>query len=200
MKKPDVGVIFDNRIPKDFFKEFEEETRTKNFSLILNPREPTGPMACLEWFMVPIIGAFIAKSYFDGFLKEMGKDHYQILKQNLSQLTTKAMNTPRIEPTLLGTDGKLSTNNPFSLAFSILGESGEGFIFKLLIPKATKEIDYGLIASSFMDFLSDYHLGLQSLTSIGFPTETDQLLPHTVFVHYDFDTHSIRWLNEQDYR
>ncbi|ACX87490.1 hypothetical protein Pecwa_1703 [Pectobacterium parmentieri WPP163] len=73
MDKPDIGLIFDERIPNEFFEDFESSIKSEGLNLMVASREPTGAMACPEWFIFPVIAAFIGKSYFDGFLKEMGK-------------------------------------------------------------------------------------------------------------------------------
>jgi hypothetical protein len=50
----------------------------------------------VEWFIPTAIVFFVAKSYFDGFLKEAGKDHYQLLKSKLSKTAAKTMGNPPI--------------------------------------------------------------------------------------------------------
>ncbi|MEI7341417.1 hypothetical protein WCT87_08005 [Pectobacterium brasiliense] len=199
MKKSDISIIFDENIPVEFFEDFENNVEVEGLNLVFKSREPIGPMACAEWFILPVVFAFIGKSYFDGFLKEMGKDHYQSLKENLSNLTTKVMKNPRIEPTLFGSQGKISSNNPFSLAFSILAEAENGYTFKLLIPKQISSTNYNLIVNRFMEFLSDYHLGIKTLESIGCVLEGKRPPSNIVFVHYNSANDSIEWLNDRDY-
>lgn len=200
MKKSDIGLIFDENIPSEFFEDFENNIKADGLDLVVESRESTGPMACSEWFILPVIFAFIGKSYFDGFLKEMGKDHYQSAKESLSNLTTKIMKEPRIEPTLFGSQGKISSNNIFSLAFSILAEAEDGYTFKLLIPKSINGDNYGLIVNRFMEFLSDYHLGFKTLESIGCVFEGYRPPSGIIFVHYNSKNDSIEWLNEKYYR
>ncbi|HCR9765997.1 MULTISPECIES: hypothetical protein [Enterobacterales] len=200
MKKSDISIIFDENIPAEFFKDFENDVEVQGLNLVIESREPTGPMACAEWFILPVVFAFIGKSYFDGFLKEMGKDHYQSMKESLSNLTTKVMKTPRVEPTLFSTKGKISSRNPFSLAFSILAEAEDGYTFKLLIPKTINGGDYSVITNEFMDFLSDYHLGFRTLESIGYVSEEYRPPSDIIFVHYNPTNNSIEWLNEKNHR
>ncbi|WP_114192107.1 hypothetical protein [Edaphovirga cremea] len=200
MNKPDVGVIFEESLPSEFFEDFESNVKAEGLNLVVESRKPLGLMACPEWFILPVVVAFIGKSYFDGFLKEMGKDHYQSMKESFSNLTNKVMCNPRIEPTLFGSQGKIITHNPFSLAFSILAEAENGYTFKLLIPKSISGDNYGLIANRFMEFLSDYHLGLKTLESIGCVFEGQRPPSNIIFVHYNSCSDSIEWLNEKDYR
>jgi hypothetical protein len=198
--KPDIGVIFEDSVTSDIFEVFENDVKADGLNLVVESREPSGPMACSEWYLIPAVLAFIGKSYFDGFLKEMGKDHYISFNESLSNLTKKVMTTPRIEPTLFGSEGKINYNNPFSLAFSIHAEAEDGYIFKLLIPKLTSNCDYGLISSKFMEFLSDYHSGGQTLDSIGCAWKTVRPPSNIIFIHYNVEKDTIEWLDEKDYR
>ena len=200
MNKPDIGVVYEEGISGDFFGKFQDDVQADGLSLVVESREPMGAMACAEWFIIPAVGAFIASSYFSGFLKKMGKEHFHSLKASLSNLTNDVMATPRIEPTLFSTDGKVSSNNPFSLAFSVHADAEDGNTFKLLIPKTVLGGDYGSITNKFMEFLSDYHLGLQSLDSIGCAWKSERPPSGMIFVHYNSKTDSIEWLDEQDYR
>ena len=200
MEKPDIGVVFEESISRDIFDNFESNVKTDGLNLIVESREPLGPMACMEWIIMPAVAAYIGKSYFDGFLKEMGKDHYQSITDNLSNLGNKVMATPRIEPTLFGSKGKISTNNPFSLAFSIHAEAENGYMFKLLVPKSISGADCGIIVNKFMEFLSDYHIGLQTLESIGCELNGARPPSNMIFVHYNIDKDCIEWLDEKDYR
>lgn len=93
----------------------------------------------------------------------MGKDHYQTLKGKLSNLSNDIMSKPRIEPVLFRSKGKISGKNPFSAVLAIYSESIDGYTFKLLVPKATGSLDYSPHIHTFLEFLSDYHLGIKDL-------------------------------------
>jgi hypothetical protein len=88
-------------------------------SVHLEERQPLGPLAGVAWMMFTAAFVYIGKSYFDGILKEIGKEHYQILKIKVAELTKKTMEIPRIEPILMGTAGKVEEDDPFSMAFSV---------------------------------------------------------------------------------
>lgn len=124
----------------------------------------------------------------------MGKDHYAILKRKLSETTTKVMSQPRIEPVLFGTNGKISKENPYTLAFSVYAEANDNRRFKLLLPKPAEDNDYNEIIEIFLEFLSEYHSGLKELGEIGFNTNT-KLPSGLIFVHVNPITKSIEWLD-----
>lgn len=199
MQKPDIGLIYNEHLPNDLFEDFKKSLEHDGLSLEVQAIPDPGPFACAEWFIPSLIMVFIAKSYFDGFLKEAGKDHYGILKKKLSETTQKAMQIPRIEPILFATEGKTSKNNPYSLAFSIFAEANDGNRFKLLLPKPSDYNNYTEIVSTFLDFLNDYHSGVKSLESIGFGSDHRITAGH-IFVHMNQSTKKIEWLDEKLYK
>lgn len=199
MQKPDIALIYENSLPSEIFEDFKNSLNNKNLNISVDSRPPNGPQACVEWFIPSLVVAFIGKSYFDAFFKEMGKDHYTALKAKLSGVATQVMSTPRIEPTLFGSPGKLSTENPYSLAFSIYAEANDGHRFKLLIPKPSESNDYSEIVNIFLDFLSEYHSGLKNLEDTGFDSSAKPP-SGIIFVHVNQESKCIEWLDQRNYR
>ncbi|EGR1102533.1 hypothetical protein EFU27_18810, partial [Vibrio cholerae] len=119
-----------------------------------------------------------------GFLSEVGKDLYQMVKDKISSLCTKTMRKPRIEPAFLGTEGKISPNNPYSSAFSVYSDAGLGRRFKLLVPKYSNDVDYNKIVHAYLDFLKDYNDGLVSEKDIGLDLEKT-MISSTILVHFN---------------
>ncbi len=54
--------------------------------LVVESRPSNGPLAGLEWLIPTGVILFLAQGYFNGFLNEMGKDHYEVLKAGLKAL------------------------------------------------------------------------------------------------------------------
>ncbi|MES9903670.1 MAG: hypothetical protein ABW168_13475 [Sedimenticola sp.] len=199
MKSPDIALVYNEHLPTDLFSEFEESISNHGLTVKVESKPEDGPYACHEWFILTTAAAFVASSYFSGFLKEAGKDHYQALKSGLSGLTNKVMSIPKIEPVMIGTKGKISSNNPYTLAFSIYAEANDGNRFKLLLPKPHDIDDYTEIVYVFLEFLNNYHSGVSSLENIGFELETKP--PSSlIFVHMNQETKKIEWLDERKYR
>lgn len=197
MNKPDVALIYEEGMPSELYIDFEKALHNPNIRIAIESRPPSGPQACLEWFIFPIVAAYIAKPYFKALFGEMGKDHYLLLKEKLSETAGKVMSQPKIEPVLLGSAGKLSTENPYSLAFSIYAEANDGKKFKLLLPKKSSvENDYNEIVNVFLDFLSEYHAGIKQLDEIGFDSNANPP-SGLIFVCVDPITKSIEWLDHR---
>jgi hypothetical protein len=192
VQKPQVGILHTERFDSSIFEEFLSEIEHDNLDLQVQETPEPGPFATVEWFIPTAIIAFIAKAYFEEFLKEMGKDHYNALKLSLAKLTKKTVSQPRIEPVLMSTSGKVSSDNPFSMAYSILAEGNDGYRFKLLIPKYSSSINYETIVLKFMDFIAEYHaLGLDSAAAEQIARSGSP--GGTILVSYNPETDSIEW-------
>jgi hypothetical protein len=89
--------------------------------------------------MVPSHGAR-AKSYFDGFLKEAGKDHFAALKKRVGALWSKFFGDGR-EVAIASGAHKVSRNPKYSLSFSIVADAGGRRALKLLVADATSRDD-----------------------------------------------------------
>lgn len=126
----------------------------KTEGLILeNHEHDITPFACIEWAIPSIIFAFITKSYFDGFLAEMGSDHYHVFKewtfkQNkkfkgiLTKTVTASKSTKKI-------DKSKSPSNFFSLYF----QTPQGNRLKVFMPETESDENDVKALSELLDNL-----------------------------------------------
>ncbi|VXA96545.1 hypothetical protein [Massilia sp. 9I] len=180
--RPIFAIVYQSGYPTEAFREFSDALRRENLTIHLEERQPLGPMAGVMWMMITGAFVYIGKSYFDGFLKEIGKEHYQLLKARLAELTTKTMDIPRIEPVLVGTAGKVEEDDPYTMAFSIYVEMRDGSQIKLLLPKNDGSIDYSQRTGVFLDFVKRcYEDGDAVLNEAGIqPSKRPGINPITV--------------------
>ena len=148
-----LGFTHDENIPREFLAEFEETVRTDGLEVQFQPMPLGTAYAGIEWLMPTAIVAYIAKPYFESFLKEMGKDHYNLLKEGFKKLYAKVAGPRAPEVTLIATAGKVAKEQPYSLFFSIVAEAGDGIRFKLLIQRPVSQEEYETLISKFLDFL-----------------------------------------------
>jgi len=192
VQKPQIGILYTERFDSSIFDEFLSEVEHGDLDLQIQETPESGPFATVEWFIPTAIIAFIGKAYFEEFLKEMGKDHYNSFKSSLAKLTKKTVSQPRIEPVLMSSQGKISSDNPFSMAYSIVAEGNDSYRFKLLIPKCSPSVNYETIVLKFMDFIAHYHaLGLDSIASQ--QISRSGALGGAILVSYNPETDSIEW-------
>jgi hypothetical protein len=97
---------------------------------------------------------FITQGYFNGFLSEMGKDHYQALKTGLKGLCARFA---KVTVTLVGTADKVSPDQPYSLVLSFWSEAKDGRTFKFLVPSDPEAIDAAV--DGYLEFLDAHAAG-----------------------------------------
>ncbi len=110
-------------IPEDFPSAFEEDLQKvighPKLEMQIRKTPSTGMFSSLEWAIPTLIGVYILKPYFESFLSEMGKDHYNLLKNWMK----KTANETRLISirTIVSTESpdKLSKPNSQSKVFSV---------------------------------------------------------------------------------
>jgi hypothetical protein len=191
--RPTLAVIYQAGMPTASFEEFARTVSGGPLRVHLEATEPQGPLAGIMWTMMTLSAAFIGSNYFGGMLKELGKDHYLVLKDALAKLTQKTMEIPRIEPTLFGTTGKVDQTDPFSMGFSIWAELPNERRAKLLIPKVADKDDYATLSDAFFEFVKRCHEeGEDVLTGIGFDVSRKS---NPITVAYNKATGAIEYAN-----
>src|SRR5471032_377269 len=83
---PGIALIYSPPFTKDDFSELSKLLAPEASGFKSEERESNGPQAGLEWLMPTAVIFFIGKAYFDGILKEVGKDHYGLLKKGVKSL------------------------------------------------------------------------------------------------------------------
>ena len=81
---PHIAIFHVDSVPTEYFQDFVETVRSDKLELQVVER-PSGPMAGIEWLMPTAIFAYLAKPYFESFLKEMGKDHYTASREGTTR-------------------------------------------------------------------------------------------------------------------
>jgi len=191
--RPTLAVLYQSGMPSAFFADFAHALENERFTVHLEVRESQGPFAGIMWAMMTMGAVFIASNYFGGMLKELGKDHYLVLKEELAKLTQKTMSVPRIEPTLFGTPGKADNNDPYSMVFSVWAELPNNRSAKLLIPKVATANDYAAITDAFLEFVIRCHEhGEEVLAEIGFEISSRG---NPITVAYNKSTGAIEFAN-----
>ncbi len=120
------------QVPESYNGSLEEilsEIEDDNLVIVGERKRPEA-WAALEWAIPGLIVAFIAKSYFDGFLQEMGKTHYEKLSHWLKHLLTKSKDF-RTTTFITGIN-KADPSNTQSKVISIFIDLKSGQKIKLL--------------------------------------------------------------------
>jgi hypothetical protein len=200
MLPPKLAVMYQVGFPNAALLRFAETMNDENLTVHVEERPQSGPMAGLMWSMLTTAAAFIGVSYFGGIFKEIGKDHYEKLKEALAELTQKTMDTPRIEPVLFNTAGKVNEDDPYTMAFSIYANLPDGKTAKLLLPKGRPGLDYTPITNAFLDFVARCHEeGSTAIDETGFD-QSRVFGNGQIIVACNPDTCKIEWMDPRPKR
>ncbi|AXE36751.1 hypothetical protein [Chromobacterium phragmitis] len=154
-----IGVLHEDQVPNALFQEFEESISAPGLIFERETRPSRVPFAGVEWLMPTVVLAYVAKPYFESFLKEMGKDHYDLLKKGFNKLYERFAGPRTPDVKIVATQGKSSEDQPYSLFFSIIAEAPDGVRLKLLIPRPIEQTEYEIAISKFLDFVQSTYDG-----------------------------------------
>lgn len=154
-----IGVLHEEQIPHAIFQEFEESISAPGLIFERVTRPSGAAFAGVEWLMPTVVLAYVAKPYFESFLKEMGKDHYDLLKKGLNKFYERFAGPRAPDVKIVATQGKTSKDQPYSLFFSVVAEAPDGVRLKLLIPRPIDQTEYEIAISKFLDLVQSAYGG-----------------------------------------
>lgn len=155
-----IGLAYVSDLPEEPFEAFATAVRRPGLRLKVEASPPFGPMAGVEWLLPTAVVLFFAKSYFDSFLKEMGKDHYDSLKIGCHSLWQAFVGPEReITVHLVGTRGKINPNSTYSHLFSIYSETPDGRRIKFLFEDNSDRESFMEELGAVITALEEFHAG-----------------------------------------
>lgn len=182
--KPHIAILHVDTVTPETFAGFLQTVNADGLSVYVESRESGGSFAAIEWLIPTAIFAYISKSYFDSFLKEMGKDHYTLLKKGLNSLYSKALGPQAPEVTLISTAGKVRAEQPYSLFYSIVAEGEGGQQIKLLLACNSSKEEYEASVSAFLSFVESIHTNTLDATTLD-ALKMVRVVGHTLLVAYN---------------
>lgn len=136
--------------------EFRDVVSADGLDLRFEQMPSTRAFAGVEWVLPTAFMVWIAKSYFDGFLGEMGKDHYVALKAGIRAVASRLA---RFNVSKIGTPSKFAPAPLYSLIFSVWFHRDDEVRFKFLIPIDLTEEEMETAWDSFFTFLDGWSAG-----------------------------------------
>jgi hypothetical protein len=157
-KTPDIVLSYPSYFPEELIEKEMSEIVDERLNLKIYLEEPNTFMA-LEWVVPTIFGVYILKPYFNAFLSEAGKDHYQILKKGLKKIVEKGKLINAKMVASQQSPNKLSDNYNQSVVISITIQSNNNRQLKLLFDNDLKQTDWGNAIDALLDFvIESYNL------------------------------------------
>ena len=142
--------------------------------------------ASLEYYIPTALVVFLAKPFFDGFLKKAGEDAYAAFKRAFAALVSKASSIAiRV---VRSAPAKIADVSPYSRVISIYAHTASGIRLKFLLPATTTEAEALIVLDSLLSLLQDHYSspGTDTLSVILSTSKTRFLR----VLHYDAATNT----------
>lgn len=151
-EKPHIGIVYPSNFPVDFEDEIRTKLKHDKLTLAFRKQEPQ-MWNSIEWTIPGLIAAYLFKPYFETFLKEAGKDHYLLLKEQLKKLLAKGKNAKVTTITSSTSTNKTDKNDTQSKAISVEVEIKDGRRIKLMFDTELEISDWYLALDNIMELI-----------------------------------------------
>lgn len=188
-EKPEIiaHLSISQELPSDLFDDVVSELNKQGIITIPILRENALFASATEWILpTAVVVGFVIKSYADGFLNEMGKEHYQVFKAGIKKIIRKLNG---YESKIISTK-PLHNNNDQSLVFSIETISKTGKRIKFLFNKDVPLTDWDTYIDSAVD-LMEQHYNQDENELDRQIAKVEQPVSNPIFIKYN--RQSLRW-------
>jgi hypothetical protein len=151
-------ISYEEAIPEVLLQPFSEMVSAPGLSVVVESRPVSGAQAGIHWLLPTAVVIYVSKSYFDGYLREAGKEHYHLLKAAIGSLWSSFFGENRaVRALLIGSRGKVPANQKYSVTISVMAEADSGLRFKLLFEDECSSEELNLGVAGFFGFLEKYY-------------------------------------------
>jgi hypothetical protein len=147
-----IGLEFPENMPDQLVDQVIEDLQFEGLNIKIHKHPALRTMAAIEWIVPTAIAAYIFKSYFDGFLKEAGKDHYNTLKNWLKSFTDKGRLIKVHTVYATESSNKKANSNTQSRSVSLLIQTKNDKTIKLLFDNDLSKEDWDYAIDQLLDF------------------------------------------------
>jgi len=180
-----LALLHRSDVPPQLFDELAALSAEGAFDLDLQPYEPT-PFAGVEWYLPTFVVLYLAKGYFDGFLNEMGADHYKALKDALMKLRARL---DLVKVTVFATEGKATADDTYSRAYSMVIPAGD-HSFKFLLRNDLSEQEQERELDLITAFVDSCHTDTVSDRLVE-QLQNTRVMSRTVLLACDFEANEV---------
>lgn len=146
-----------NELPDIDIDSLINDIKSTGVNVGVEKFEFSQPFNALEWAIPTLVVTYLIKPYFDGFLKEMGKDNYLILKDWLKKIANKLRTIKVVTITADGSEGKENKNNTQSKSFSLILQTKNGKNIKLLFDNDLTKEDWDNAIDMLLDYAIEHY-------------------------------------------
>lgn len=185
-EQPDIILLRDERVPESLADEFVTIIGVEGLNVKTHSRHPVA-WASLELLVPTAVVVLICKPYFEGFLQEAGKEHYQALKKGVAFLGRSILGQFR----RIGPQGAEVGHSRYSFDLSLVAPGHGEQRFKLLIQNSMVEADLKLVVGLFLEFVEAYWARSLSTCMTEQLSNVTHAGSNTVLLAYDFEAREL---------
>jgi hypothetical protein len=173
--------------PEEYLDNLINEINIPKNNVGIRKQELGVMMASIEWLVPTALVVYIAKSYFDGFLKEAGKDHYIALKEWYKKYSEKAR-LIKIVTLVSGQSIDKRSEDSQSRSISLLFQLSNNKVIKLLFDDDLSQVDWENAIDALFELMNDHYENNPNdkLTELINTLDTNQ--PYEIIVIIDKET------------
>ena len=197
MKNSHLVLIYDEQVPSSILDQFCCDLEAESLDFRRQALPSGEPQASQDTLFLTAIVFLLLKPYFDGFLKEAGRDHYVILKKALKSLWRRLFGKDvNFRVVMLTPSGEVESKHSF--LFSIYAEINNGRKVKFLIREGCSEDEYVAGIDAFLNLIESYYLNVP-YEGIEIDLDGEKDYWGNIFIEFDPETKSLRVLDPTFY-
>ena len=193
-----IGIEIHESMPDLFLEKVVEDLKVDGLKLKVHQRPELGLTASMEWIIPTAIAAYVFKSYFDGFLKEAGKDHYTILRNWLKKFADNGRLIKVQTIYASESTSKQSTNNTQSKSVSLFLQTKNDKLIKLLFDNDLGKEDWDTAINQLLDFAIDNYEKYPNDNLTKELQQSDLSTSHNVYAIIDKESKKIIFYSDKD--
>lgn len=155
-KIPDIVLLYPTEFPEKLIEQEILSIYTDKLDLKIF-KEDNGSFMAFEWLVPTAFGIYILKPYFNSFLSEAGKDHYNILKSGLKKIVEKGKLIKAKMVAARASTHKLSKDYNQSLVVSLTIQTKNNRQIKLLFDNDLEKSDWDYAIDQILDFVIEHY-------------------------------------------
>lgn len=191
MKNAHLALVYDEQVPQDFLDDFCLDLKAESLDFRRQSLPPRGLQASLDMLVLTAIVLFLLKPYFDGFMKEAGRDHYVLLKKKIKKLWGRFFSKDKdFHYVVFTSSGEKKLEH--SLLFSIYAEINNERKIKFLIRENCSKDDFTAGIDDFFDLIESYH---SDVPYEGIDLDSEKDYCGLILIEFDSETKSLRILD-----
>lgn len=171
---------YPERFPQDIIDSDMSEIEAKDLKIHIE-KHKNETYAAMEWIVPTFFATYFLKPYFEVFLQEAGKDHYQLLKNACKKMLEKGKATQVQLISATKSTEKLSKSYSQSHSVSIVAQMKTNRQIKLLFDNNLELSDWENALEEFSNYILEHY---QNYPNDQLSDQTKDLSPKVYYTIY----------------